>query len=131
MTEDALAIVDQAILAVDPYSAIRNHLAVDENGEKLIVGGGSPREYYMKDFDDIVVVAFGKASAAMATGSAWKFPPDTILSSSANTIGLSDTAFASFCKVLATKRMLSWLWARAYRISRPVHGQSSRIQTGN
>ena len=67
MTEDALAIVDQAILAVDPYSAIRNHLAVDENGEKLIVGGGSPREYYMKDFDDIVVVAFGKASAAMAT----------------------------------------------------------------
>ena len=67
MTEDALAIVDQAIQAVDPYSAIRNHLAVDENGEKLIVGGGSPREYYMKDFDDIVVVAFGKASAAMAT----------------------------------------------------------------
>ena len=67
MTDDALAIVEQAIQAVDPYSAIRNHLSVDEGGEKLQVGGELPREYDLKDFDDIVVVAFGKASSAMAT----------------------------------------------------------------
>ena len=67
MTDDALAIVEQAIQAVDPYSAIRNHLSVDESGEKLQVGGNFPREYDLNDFDDIVVVAFGKASSAMAT----------------------------------------------------------------
>ena len=69
MTIDALAIVEQAIQAVDPYTAIRSHLSVSGGGEKLMVGaaGSSLREYDLKDFDDIVVLAFGKASSAMAT----------------------------------------------------------------
>ena len=69
MTKDVLTIVEKAIAAVDPYAAIRSNLHVHDN-YSLHVGvgtGTSSKTYDLNEFDDIVVVAFGKASSAMAT----------------------------------------------------------------
>ncbi|MOA10452.1 hypothetical protein D3C78_1303410 [compost metagenome] len=43
-------------------------------------------------------------SAAMATGSAWKLPPEITSPSAANTNGLSDTALASIANTSAAWR---------------------------
>ncbi|MNP40681.1 hypothetical protein D3C76_1343350 [compost metagenome] len=45
--------------------------------------------------EPISAMANAMLSAAMATGSAWKLPPEITSPSTANTSGLSDTALAS------------------------------------
>ena len=47
------------------------------------------------------------ASSATATGWPWKFPPESTSSSSGNTIGLSETAFASTSRTPRTNRSTS------------------------
>ena len=49
----------------------------------------------------ISAIATASASAASATGSAWKLPPDSSTPWSANTSGLSVTALASRSKTCA------------------------------
>ena len=68
MTRDALSIVDHAIQAVDPYKAVQKHLKFGENGclTTTTSGDNKPKEYSHQDFDEIVLIAFGKASSAMA-----------------------------------------------------------------
>lgn len=54
--------------------------------------------------EPISAMASARLSAAIATGSAWKLPPEITSSVSANTSGLSDTAFASISSTVATWR---------------------------
>ena len=56
----------------------------------------------------ISAIAIASASAASATGSAWKLPPERISSVSKNTRGLSVTAFASISNTRAACR----IWSR-------------------
>jgi len=51
--------------------------------------------------------AMASTSAAMATGSPWKLPPESSSPVSANTIGLSVAAFSSISTVRVTKRSAS------------------------
>jgi glycerate 2-kinase len=63
MTSDALEIIHEAIRAVNPYSAIQS--CVHREGNVLKILGSS--SWDLSTYDEIVVVAFGKASSAMAT----------------------------------------------------------------
>jgi glycerate 2-kinase len=68
MKRDALQILDQAIRAVDPYTAVRSHFRVLDHNATLEIGSEkNATSRCLKDFDKIVVVSFGKASSAMAT----------------------------------------------------------------
>ena len=81
MTEDAFEMAKSAILAVDPYIAVRDRIKI-ERGE---VDGGKPSlsllakvdragdrqlSYDLSHYDDIKIFSFGKASAAMALAAA-------------------------------------------------------------
>jgi glycerate-2-kinase len=67
MTNDALAIVEQAIHAVNPTTAIQRHVGVDSDGILTIHNNdGTAQCYSATDYDKVVLVAFGKASSAMA-----------------------------------------------------------------
>ena len=61
MTKDALEIVKEAIRAVDPWTAVQTHLKGSEGCLKV-----GPITYRAEDYDDIILVAFGKASSSMA-----------------------------------------------------------------
>jgi glycerate 2-kinase len=66
MTEDALTIVKQGIEAVDPYKAVRAHFEVkDHNNNELCIGTETTLD--LDRYNQLVLVAFGKASSAMAT----------------------------------------------------------------
>ena len=52
----------------------------------------------------ISAIATASASATRATGSAWKLPPEITSPVSANTSGLSETAFASSIRIAAASR---------------------------
>jgi hydroxypyruvate reductase len=60
--EAALAIMEAALLAVDPAEAVRS--AVDLLGSRLRIGAHS---YDLAEYEDIYVVGAGKASAPMAS----------------------------------------------------------------
>jgi len=66
----------------------------------------------------ISAMARARWSAANATGSAWKLPPDSTASSSANTSGLSDTPFASVtstdaqCRIASRQAPITCGWQR-------------------
>jgi len=67
MTRDAMQIIHDAIQAVDPYTAVRSNL-VRVNDTLKIMNKGQQIEFNLsEDYDEIVIVAFGKASASMAT----------------------------------------------------------------
>jgi glycerate-2-kinase len=81
MTKDALRMARAAIRAVYPDVAIRDRLRVecDDEGRRVLVaradvgGGGVPaRElaYDLSEYDNVRIVSFGKASAAMALAAA-------------------------------------------------------------
>ena len=57
--------------------------------------------------EPISQTAIASMSAANATGSAWKLPPDSASPVSANTSGLSETPFASVASVAAACRIRS------------------------
>ncbi|KAL3925782.1 MAG: hypothetical protein SGILL_000163 [Bacillariaceae sp.] len=82
MTKDALEIVRSAIHAVDPYTAIRSSLHLKQNDDNILQirnGTGKNKternasnnnqflEIDLRDYDEMVLVAFGKASSSMAT----------------------------------------------------------------
>ncbi len=62
MTLHALQIVSKAIQAVDPAQAIRSHFQLD--GTRLKIG--QKETLNLENYDNLVLVAFGKASSAMA-----------------------------------------------------------------
>ena len=66
-------------------------------------------EMRRSDMEPISAIAKAMLSAAIATGSAWKLPPDNTSPESANTKGLSDTALASISKTTAAWR--NWVKA--------------------
>ena len=74
MTDDALRIVAKAIESVNPSTAIQSSLsATDDKAKVLAVADPtSKREirYKREDYDEVVVVSFGKASSAMALATA-------------------------------------------------------------
>lgn len=78
MNEDALKMINAAIKAVDPNVAVRDRLVVeynDNNEPKQIVAkadrdGARELVYELSDYDNIRIISFGKASAAMALAAA-------------------------------------------------------------
>jgi glycerate-2-kinase len=64
MTNDALKIVEEAIAAVDPYKAVKSHFQVQGDGSVLKIGDDQLK---LSDYNELILVAFGKASSAMAT----------------------------------------------------------------
>ncbi|MCY1374247.1 hypothetical protein D9M69_615760 [compost metagenome] len=70
------------------------------------------------DSAPISASASARLSAASATGSAWKLPPEITSPCSTNTRGLSDTAFDSIRSTSATWRIcvrqapITWGWQR-------------------
>ncbi|MGK3733974.1 MAG: glycerate 2-kinase [Bacillariaceae sp.] len=67
MTRDAMQIINDAIRAVNPYTAIGSNL-VRVNDTLKITNKGQQLEYNLsEDYDEIVIIAFGKASSSMAT----------------------------------------------------------------
>ena len=78
MTRDCHEIYRAAIQAVDPVFAVKKHvrpIPYDPDAIKkpiqLVIGGeeetSQQRVYNLSDYDNVVIVAFGKASSAMAT----------------------------------------------------------------
>ncbi|VFT07850.1 Uncharacterised protein [Pseudomonas aeruginosa] len=65
-------------------------------------------EMRRSDSEPISANARARLSAAIATGSAWKLPPEITSPSAANTSGLSDTALASISSTSAAWR----IWVR-------------------
>lgn len=62
MKQDALQIIRKSIQAVDPYASVKSHFQCNDG----ILEIGS-EQYRLADYDKIVLIAFGKASSAMAT----------------------------------------------------------------
>ncbi|MCY1446164.1 hypothetical protein D9M71_627130 [compost metagenome] len=58
-------------------------------------------EIRRSESEPISAIANARLSAAIATGSAWKLPPEITSPSAAKTRGLSDTAFASIANTSA------------------------------
>jgi glycerate 2-kinase len=67
----ARRIFQQTLAAIDIGSAIARRL--ERNGSRIRAGGG---EIDLRDFDEIVAIAFGKASVAMAQGFQAALGPD-------------------------------------------------------
>lgn len=66
MTHDIRTIIDAAIDAVSPVSAVQNSLTVVDRNKLQVKG--TNRDYDLaKKYDQVIVIAFGKASSAMAT----------------------------------------------------------------
>ena len=69
--------------------------------------------------EPISAIASARLSAAIATGSAWKLPPERMSFSSANTSGLSETALDSISSTSAAWRIwvrqapMTWGWQRS------------------
>ena len=78
MNDDALKIVNAAIRAVDPNVAVRERLVVecnDNNEPKRIIAkadrdGTRELVYKLSEYDNIRIISFGKASAAMTLAAA-------------------------------------------------------------
>ncbi len=68
--------------------------------------------------EPISQTASARMSAAKATGSAWKLPPESASRVSAKISGLSETPFASVVRVIAAERSrssaapITWGWQR-------------------
>lgn len=76
MTKDALKMVNAAIEAVDPNVAVRDRLKVEWDDDQPMLVAKAERDdsrelvYDLSDYDNISIISFGKASAAMALASA-------------------------------------------------------------
>jgi len=82
MTRDAIQIIQDAIRAVNPYTVIRSNIEREDDMLNLKKEGIKLR--LSKDYDDIVLVAFGKASSAMSTSVLEQIFPENGLGSNAN-----------------------------------------------
>lgn len=65
MTRDAMQIIQDAIQAVDPYKVIRSNIV--REGNTLNLKRENLKFDLENDYDEIILVAFGKASTAMST----------------------------------------------------------------
>jgi len=65
MKRDAMEIIQDAIQAVDPYKVIRSNIVREDN--TLHLKKENLKLDLDKDYDEIILVAFGKASSAMST----------------------------------------------------------------
>jgi len=74
MTEDAVAICREAIHAVDPIVAIRRHVTIPSKGVLRI----DSEDYSAQKFSNVLLIAFGKASSAMATACLERLKEDEI-----------------------------------------------------
>lgn len=116
MKQDALQIIRKSIQAVDPYSSVNSHLRC--TNDLLQIGN---TQYSLGDYDKIVLIAFGKASSAMATAVVQQ------LSSSST----SNTATMGICICKddhATPEELSTLeqfGCKVYEASHPVPDERS------
>ena len=72
MTDDALQILTKAIDSVNPRTAIQSCLSTGHNGDLMVTDPATKRKisYKKEDYDEIVIVSFGKASSTMALTSA-------------------------------------------------------------
>jgi len=70
MKIDALKIVNEAIRAVDPGVAIRDRLILEEDNKLIAKDTTRKVVYDLSDYDNIRIISFGKASAAMALATA-------------------------------------------------------------
>lgn len=88
MKQDALQIIRKSIQAVDPYAAVQSHFRLKEddsnNHPVLEIGALHAREdqtdtptmeYPLQEYDKLLLVAFGKASSAMATAVVQQLQP--------------------------------------------------------
>jgi glycerate 2-kinase len=68
MTSDARTIVNAAIHAVDPVFSVQQRLR-HLDGSRFLLGenANDGKVYDLKDYDKVLLVAFGKASSAMAS----------------------------------------------------------------
>jgi hypothetical protein len=94
-----------------------------------LIAGSTSSAVRRSDMLPISASASAMPSAAKATGSAWKLPPDRISPSAANTSGLSETAFASATRRAAAERS----WSRQAPITcgwqRRQYGSCTRSQS--
>lgn len=67
MTEDAKSIIDSAIDAVDPISAVKKSLAVVDGSKLRAKNSNGIHDYDLGKYDRVIIIAFGKASSAMST----------------------------------------------------------------
>eukprot|EP00579_Thalassiosira_antarctica_P022673 CAMPEP_0201988412 /NCGR_PEP_ID=MMETSP0904-20121228/92314_1 /ASSEMBLY_ACC=CAM_ASM_000553 /TAXON_ID=420261 /ORGANISM="Thalassiosira antarctica, Strain CCMP982" /LENGTH=496 /DNA_ID=CAMNT_0048542583 /DNA_START=133 /DNA_END=1623 /DNA_ORIENTATION=- len=76
MTEDALKMVNAAIKAVDPNVAVRDRLKLQWDEDQPMLVAKAERDdsrelvYDLSHYDNIRIISFGKASAAMALAAA-------------------------------------------------------------
>ena len=72
MTDDALEILTKAIQSVNPRTAIQNCLSSGDGGDFIVTDPTSKRKisYKLDDYDEVIIVSFGKASSTMALTSA-------------------------------------------------------------
>ena len=72
MTDDALQILAKAIKSVNPRTAIQKCLSSGKDGGLVVTDPASKRKmsYKREDYDEVVIVSFGKASSTMALTSA-------------------------------------------------------------
>lgn len=74
MTRDAKEVCFAAIAAVDPYQAVERHFQPSRGGVRLSFSANSQQmedvhnyvDFDLQQYDQLVVIAFGKASSAMA-----------------------------------------------------------------
>lgn len=67
MTKDSRKIVESAIEAVDPVSAVKESLTVVDGSKLRAKGASGTRDFDLRKYDRVIVIAFGKASSAMST----------------------------------------------------------------
>ena len=82
-------------------------LSWTRNAGSRLRWGSTSRAVRRSESDPISAMASARMSAAKATGSAWKLPPESTSPESGNTSGLSVTAFASVSRSAAAWRRLS------------------------
>ena len=80
-------------------------MAENTNGGNLLKLASISNAILRSDKEPISAIASARLSAAIATGSAWKFPAEIKSPSLANTNGLSVTPFASTCNTSAAWRI--------------------------
>ncbi|MCZ6555350.1 MAG: DUF4147 domain-containing protein, partial [Candidatus Dadabacteria bacterium] len=61
LKRDARTIFEAGLKAVDPVTAVKNHLKRENN--KLLLQG---QEYDLRNYENIYVIGMGKAAASMA-----------------------------------------------------------------
>jgi glycerate-2-kinase len=122
MKRDVLKIINEAIRAVDPYSAVKSHFRMlDDTSLEIGTQKTGTTRINLNEYDKILVVSFGKASAAMATAVVQQLQGSKLLE--------SNIAGAVICKdghaTTAEQSTLSNLGIGTFMASHPVPDERS------